>query len=85
MLWAGYNHATAAGTTDVAYADASISVVTGMARARIWPLERHSVVFDTGLGFTSYSMSASGHGIIGCLLSRPQFLVNCCAWSIKKI
>jgi len=64
MLWAGYDHATVAGTTDVAYAEASIGVLTGLARARIWPLERHSVVVDTGFGITSYSMSASGHGIL---------------------
>ena len=62
MLWGGYNHATAAGTTSAAYAEASIGITTAMARARIWPMERHSVVVDTGFGITSYSMSASGHG-----------------------
>jgi hypothetical protein len=62
MLWAGYDTATANGTTDVAYAEASITTATGMARARIWPMERHSVVVDTGFGITNYSMSANGRG-----------------------
>ena len=62
ILWAGYNHATASSSTSSARAEASISVVTGLARARIWLLGRHSVVVDTGLGVTHYSMAAAGHG-----------------------
>lgn len=63
LAWASYASANASGQTADAYAKADIKVVTGMARARIWPLERHSVVIDTGLGLTNYSMSADGYGI----------------------
>jgi hypothetical protein len=62
QLWGGYNGASATGSTGVAYAEASISVITALARARIWPLQRHSVIIDTGLGMSHYSMSANGHG-----------------------
>jgi hypothetical protein len=61
--WASYAHASARGTTSDATADADIKIVTGMARAQLWPLERHSVVIDGGLGFSNYSMSANGVGL----------------------
>jgi hypothetical protein len=62
LLWGGYNRAEASGTAITSTAEAKISVLTGLARARVWLLERHSIVLDTGIGVTNYSMSASGYG-----------------------
>jgi hypothetical protein len=64
MAWVGYQHASASGTTSVAKAEADIAETTAMGRARFYLQEKHSFIFDTGLGVTNYSMSASGEGIL---------------------
>jgi hypothetical protein len=69
QLWGGYNEPSGTRDTSVAHASADITVATGLARARIWPLERHSVVVDTGLGVTHYAMSASGRSTASSNLS----------------
>jgi hypothetical protein len=61
LAWGGYNTASATGALDTARAEAKIRLITALARARAWPMEKHSVVIDAGFGITNYSMSASGH------------------------
>jgi hypothetical protein len=60
LAWGGYNSASATGDVGTAHAEAKVRLITTLARARAWPMEKHSVVIDAGFGITNYSMSATG-------------------------
>lgn len=62
LVLGGYNSAKATGSTGISTAEANIDVITGNARGRFWVLQRHSPILEGGVGFSHYSMNASGHG-----------------------
>lgn len=60
MVDVGYLQNEASEQSAAAQAVATIRVITPMARARLWPMNRHNFIVDLGAGFSYMKLTADG-------------------------
>lgn len=60
MLDVGYLQAGSTQQSAAATAEATVRLITPMARARLWPMNRHNFIVDLGVGMSFINLSADG-------------------------
>lgn len=60
MLDVGYLQAGSTEQSAAATAEATVRLITPMARARLWPMNRHNFIVDLGVGMSFTKLTADG-------------------------
>jgi len=60
MVDVGYVQAGSTQQSAAATAEATVRLITPMARARLWPMERHNFIVDLGMGMSFTRLTADG-------------------------